>query len=77
MPHIPARWPPYGLPESSRLLKDDHYILHLHIKMRSGAYASSRQDTDYAGAEGWSGVSTPGLLLEVRPAWHRCVYKAI
>jgi hypothetical protein len=43
------------------------YITCSHKDMRSGAYASSRQDTDYTGA-GWSGVSTPGLLLEVRPA---------
>jgi hypothetical protein len=25
-------------------------MLHVHTKRRSGAYASSRQDTDYAGA---------------------------
>ncbi len=50
--HSPARWAPYGRPETSRLLKDDHYMLHLRIKMRLGAYASSRQDTDYAGAGG-------------------------
>jgi hypothetical protein len=52
----PARWPPYGQPETSRFLKVDHYMLRVRIKMRSGAYASSRQDTDYAGAGGWSGV---------------------
>ena len=50
MPHSPAPWPPYGRPEISRLLKVDHYMLHVCIKMRLGAYASSRQDTDYAGA---------------------------
>jgi hypothetical protein len=54
MPHSPARWPPYGRPETSRLLKVDHYVLDVRIKMRLGAYASSRQDTDYTG--GWSGV---------------------
>jgi hypothetical protein len=32
----------------------DHYVLRVHIKMRSGAYASSRQDTDYAGGVGRS-----------------------
>ena len=68
MPHSPARWPPYCRPETSVLLKVDHYMLHVRIKMRSGTYAPSPQDTDYAGAGGWSGVSTPGLLLEVRPA---------
>jgi hypothetical protein len=46
MPHIPARWPPYGRPESSRLLKINHYTLHLRIMMRLGGYASLRQDTD-------------------------------
>ena len=50
--HSPARWLPYGRPESSRFLKVDHYMLHLRIMMRSGAYVSSGQDTDYAGAGG-------------------------
>jgi hypothetical protein len=50
--HSPARRPPYGRPETSRLLKVDHYILDVRIKMHSGAYASSRQDTDYAEAGG-------------------------
>jgi hypothetical protein len=36
--------------------KADHYILCVRIKLRSGAYATPRQDTDYAGAGGWSGV---------------------
>jgi hypothetical protein len=52
MPHSPARWPSYGLPETSRLLKIDHYIAHVRMKMRSDAYASSRQDADYAGGGG-------------------------
>jgi hypothetical protein len=46
MLHSPARWPLYGLPESSRLLKVNHYILHVRIMMRLGGYASLRQDTD-------------------------------
>ena len=50
MVHSPAHWPSYGRLEPSRLLKVDHYLLHMRIKMRSGAYASSRQGTDYAGA---------------------------
>jgi hypothetical protein len=62
MLHSPARWPPYGLPETTRLLKIDHYMLHLRIKMRSGAYASSRQDTDYAGAGGSQEFGPPGRL---------------
>jgi hypothetical protein len=49
MPHSPARWPPYSRPETSRLLKVNHYVLDVCIKMRLGAYASSRQDTDYTG----------------------------
>jgi hypothetical protein len=46
MPHSPARWPPYGRHEMSPLLTVDHYMLHVRIMMRLGAYASSRQDTD-------------------------------
>ncbi len=40
--HSPARQTPYGRPENSRLLKADHYMLHVRIKMRLGAYATSR-----------------------------------
>jgi hypothetical protein len=61
MPHSPARWLPYSRPETSRLLKVDHDMLHLRRLMRSGAYASSRQDTDYAGA---------GDGQELRPRVH-------
>jgi hypothetical protein len=32
--------------------KADHYVSRAGIKRRSGAYASSRQDTHYAGAGG-------------------------
>jgi hypothetical protein len=35
MPHSPARWLPYGRPETSRLRKVDHYISHTGRKMRS------------------------------------------
>jgi hypothetical protein len=59
MPHSPARWPPYGRPETSPLLKADHYMLRVRMKMRSGAYASSRQDTDYAGAGGGQELRPP------------------
>jgi hypothetical protein len=37
MPHSSARWPPYGRPEISRLIKVDHYMLDVRIKMRLGA----------------------------------------
>jgi hypothetical protein len=66
MPHSPARWPPYGRPEASRLLNVNHCMLDVRIKMRLGAYASSRQDTDYTGGGRWSGVHGGGLLQEVR-----------
>jgi hypothetical protein len=42
--HSPARWPPYGRPETSRLLKVDH--LHVCIKMHSGGCASCSQNAD-------------------------------
>src|SRR5215218_10795938 len=46
MPYSPARLLPYGRPEISRLLKVDHYMLHLRIMMRSGGCAASSQNTD-------------------------------
>jgi hypothetical protein len=46
MPHSPARWPPYGRPEPSLLLKVDHYMLDVRIKMRLGGCAASSQNTD-------------------------------
>jgi|SRR5215208_732030 hypothetical protein len=49
MPYSPARWPPHGRTETSRLLKVNHYMLDVRIKMRLGAYASPRQDTHYTG----------------------------
>jgi len=42
----PARWPPYGRPETPRLLKVDYYMLHLHIKIRSGGCVAFSQNTD-------------------------------
>jgi hypothetical protein len=59
MPNGPARWPPFGRPETSRLLELDHYMLHVSIKMRLGAYASSRQDTDTDTGAGGSQVLRP------------------
>src|SRR3712207_6289146 len=49
MSHSPARWPPYGRPETSWLLKVGHYMLHVRIKMRLGGCVLSRQDGDYTG----------------------------
>src|SRR5215211_7154244 len=46
MPHSPTRWPPYGRPESSRLLKVSHYMLHVRIKMLSGGCVAFSQNTD-------------------------------
>ena len=42
----PARWPPYGRPETSQLLNVDHYMLHVRTELRSGQYAVPRQDAD-------------------------------
>ena len=69
--HSPAPWSPYGQPETSRLLKVDHYMLHVRTEMRSGQYAAPRQDTDTGG--GVAGVKAPGLIEEVRPSRARCV----
>jgi hypothetical protein len=63
MPHSPARWPPYGLPETSRLLKVNHYMLHLRIMMRSGGCVASSQNTDAdRGAGGGQEFGPPGRL---------------
>jgi hypothetical protein len=69
MPHSPARWPPYGRPETSRLLKIDHYIdhymLHVRIKMRLGGCAASSQNTDAdRGAGGGGQEFGPGSTIE-------------
>jgi hypothetical protein len=46
MVHSPARWAPYGRPETSRLLEVDHYMLHMRIKMRLVRWAASSLSTD-------------------------------
>jgi hypothetical protein len=46
MVHSPARWPPCGHSETSRLLKVDHCMLRVRIKMRSGGCVASSQNTD-------------------------------
>ena len=77
MVHSPARWPPNGRPETSRLLKVNHSMLHVRIEMRLGAYASSRQDTDYAGAGGGqefgpgSTIEGPACLIQVCISYFR------
>jgi hypothetical protein len=77
MPHSPARWPPYSLPATSRFLKVNHYMLYVRMMMRLGAYASSRQDTDYARA-GVVRRFDPGPVTRGTACltW-MCVYKAI
>ena len=57
--HSPARWPPYGRPETSQLLKVDHYVLHVRMKMRLGGWAATSQNTDVDTGEGVSGVTPP------------------
>src|SRR5829696_5688778 len=46
MPYSPARLLPYGRPEISRLLKVNHYMLLLRIKMRLGGCVASSQNDD-------------------------------
>jgi hypothetical protein len=43
MVHSPAHRTPYGRPETSRLLKADHYVLRVRMKMRSGQYAAPHE----------------------------------
>jgi hypothetical protein len=44
--HNSARWPLYSCSEASRLLKVDHYIAHVRIKVRLGGCAIFLQNTD-------------------------------
>jgi hypothetical protein len=53
MVHSPARWPPYGRLESSRLLEVDHYMLHMRIKMRSCGWVACSRNTDADTGEGY------------------------
>jgi hypothetical protein len=46
MLHSLAPWPRYGRPETSRLLKVDHYMLRLRIIMRLGGCVAFSQITD-------------------------------
>jgi hypothetical protein len=57
--------------------KADHYMLRVHIKRRSGTYASSRQDTDYAG-RGVVRSLGPGSNIEgLACLTSVCVYKVV
>jgi hypothetical protein len=46
MAHSPASWLPQSRPETSRLLKVDHYMLHVRIKMRLVGWAATSQNID-------------------------------
>jgi hypothetical protein len=46
MLHSPARWLLYSLPETSLLLKVDHYMLDVRIFMRTDGCAIFLQNTD-------------------------------
>jgi hypothetical protein len=65
MVHSPARWPPYGRPETSRLLKVDHFVLHLRRMMRLGGCVAFSQITDTDTGEGRQEFRG-GSLSEVR-----------
>jgi hypothetical protein len=66
MPHSPARWPPYGRPETSRLLKVDHHMLHVRIMMRLGGCVAFSQNTDTDTGVGVVRSSWGGPISEVR-----------
>ena len=57
--HSPARWPPYGRPETSRLLKVDHSLLHVHLKMRLGGCVASSENTDADRGRGRQEIRPP------------------
>jgi hypothetical protein len=44
--HSPARWPLYCCSETSRLLKVNHYMLHVRIEMRLGGCVAFSQNID-------------------------------
>jgi hypothetical protein len=60
MVHSPARWPPYGRPETSRLLiKADHYMRRFRIKKRSDAYHHSARIPTMRGPGGSQELRSP------------------
>jgi hypothetical protein len=64
MVHSPARWPPYGRPETSRLLKVDHFVLHMRIMMRLGGCVAFSQNTDTDTGAGVVRSFDPGSYIE-------------
>jgi hypothetical protein len=62
--HSHARWPPYGRPDTSLLLKVDHYLSRTGIMVRSSQYWHPLRTL--IRGRGWSGVHGGGLLPEVR-----------
>ena len=78
MPHRPARWLPYGRPESSRFLKVDHYMLDVRIMMRSGGCVAFSQNTDTDTGGGVVRSFDPGSVTRGTACLTSvCVYKAI
>jgi hypothetical protein len=70
--HSPVHWTLYGRPETSLLLKVDHYMLHVRIKMRSGGCVAFSQNTDtdtgvgvVRCSRGWSIMGGPACLNSV------------
>ncbi len=60
MPHCPTHCKPNVRPESSRLLKVDHYMVHVGIKLRFGGWTASSQKADAdTGVGGWQEIRPP------------------
>jgi hypothetical protein len=66
MPYSPARLPPYSLPETFRLLKVDHYMLHLRIMMRLGGCVAFSQNDDADTGGGVVRSFDPGSVIRGR-----------
>jgi len=76
--HSPARWPLYCCSETSRLLKANHYMLHVHIKMRLGGCVAFSQNTDTDTGGGVVRSFDPGSVTRGTACLTSvCVYKAI
>jgi hypothetical protein len=69
--HSSTRWPPYGSSEISRLLKVEHYMSHVRIKMRSGGCVIFSQ---YTGARrGSKGYSTGSIARGTACLTRMCI----
>jgi hypothetical protein len=66
MVHSPARWPPYGRPETSQLLNVNHDMLHVRIRMRLGGCVASSQNDNADTGVGVVRGSWGGPISEVR-----------